>query len=386
MKASGIICEYNPFHKGHKHQIDVIKSKSENPIVAIMSGNFTQRGDIAVIDKFKRTEIALDNGVDLVIELPAVYAVSSAENFAKAGVKIAQALGVTENLCFSAEEKNTDLLFDIANAFDREDFNNKVKEFMDKGDYYPIAVQKAVEVTVSKDAADTVTKANNILSVEYLKALKNTDIKPMIIERIGVGHDCGECSGDITSASNIRKMINEKSGEIFEYMPTCNRELFENPANLDNLEKIILYKLRTMSREDIEKLPDVNEGLENRIYASVKNSTTLQELINNIKTKRYTMARIRRIIICALLGITKDMQSIDVPYIRVLGFDKKGGELLKQVKLPLITNVSDGYKNLDENAKKIFDVDLLASDLYSLGTGSILPCSKDFTTGIIKRH
>ena len=174
MKASGIICEYNPFHKGHKHQIDVIKSKSENPIVAIMSGNFTQRGDIAVIDKFKRTEIALDNGVDLVIELPAVYAVSSAENFAKAGVKIAQALGVTENLCFSAEEKNTDLLFEIANAFDREDFNSKVKEFMDNGDYYPIAVQKAVEVTVSKDAADTVTKANNILSVEYLKALKNT--------------------------------------------------------------------------------------------------------------------------------------------------------------------------------------------------------------------
>ena len=141
-----------------------------------------------------------------------------------------------------------------------------------------------------------------------------------------------------------------------------------------------------MSREDIEKLPDVNEGLENRIYASVKNSTTLQELINNIKTKRYTMARIRRIIICALLGITKDIQNIDVPYIRVLGFNKKGAELLKQAKLPLITNVSDGYKNLDENAKKIFDVDLLASDLYSLGTGNILPCSKDFTTGIIKRH
>ena len=386
MKICAVICEYNPFHKGHKHQIDVIKSKSENPIVAIMSGNFTQRGDIAVIDKFKRTEIALDNGVDLVIELPAVYAVSSAENFAKAGVKIAQALGVTENLCFSAEEKNTDLLFEIANAFDREDFNSKVKEFMDKGDYYPIAVQKAVEVTVSKDAANTVTKANNILSVEYLKALKNTDIKPMIIERIGVGHDCTECSGDITSASNIRKMINEKSDNIFEYMPTCNKELFENPANLDNLEKIILYKLRTMSREDIEKLPDVNEGLENRIYTSVKNSTTLQELINNIKTKRYTMARIRRIIICALLGITKDMQSIDVPYIRVLGFDKKGGELLKQAKLPLITNVSDGYKNLDKNAKKIFDVDLLASDLYSLGTGSILPCSIDFTNRIIKRH
>ncbi|MGN1130174.1 MAG: nucleotidyltransferase family protein [Ruminococcus sp.] len=386
MKASAIICEYNPFHNGHKYQIDVIKKNSDNPIVAIMSGNFTQRGDIALIDKFKRTEIALNNGVDLVVELPTVYAVSSAQSFAKAGVQIAQALGVTENLCFSAEESNRDLLFDIANAFDNVDFNSKIKEFMDNGDYYPIAAQKAVEITVSKEAGDAVTKANNILSVEYLKALKGTDIKPMIIERIGVEHDCEDCNGNITSASNIRKMVNENSGEILSFIPKCNKELFESPANIENLEKVILYKLRTMSIEDIKNLPDVNEGLENRIYESVKNSTSLQQLIDSIKTKRYTRARIRRIIIYAFLGITKDMLSIDVPYIRVLGFNKKGAELLKYAKLPLITNVSDGYKSLDETAKKIFDVDLLATDLYSLGTDKTLQCSMDFTNGIIKRH
>lgn len=386
MKASAIICEYNPFHNGHKYQIDVIKGNSNNPIVAVMSGNFTQRGDIALIDKFRRTEIALNNGVDLVVELPTVYAVSSAQSFAKAGVQIAQALGIVENLCFSAEESNKDLLFEIANAFDNADFNSKVKEFMDNGDYYPIAVQKALEITVSKEAGEAVTKANNILSVEYIKALKNTDIKPMIVERIGVEHDREECSGNITSASNIRKMVSENSGEFFRYIPKCNNELFERPANIEKLEKVILYRLRTMSIEDIKNLPDVNEGLENRIYESVKNSTSLQKLIDSIKTKRYTRARIRRIIICAFLGITKDMLSINVPYIRVLGFNKKGAELLKYARLPLITNVSDGYKGLDENAKKIFDVDLLASDLYSLGTDKIVACSKDFTRGIIKRH
>lgn len=386
MKASAIICEYNPFHNGHKYQIDVIKKSSDNPVVAIMSGDFTQRGDIALIDKFKRTEVALNNGVDLVVELPTVYAVSSAQSFAKAGVQIAQALGVAENLCFSAEESNRDLLFDIANAFEKEDFNSKIKEFMDNGDYYPIAVQKAVEITVSKEAGDAVTKANNILSVEYLKALKGTDIKPMIIERIGVEHDCEDCNGNITSASNIRKMVSENGGEILSFIPKCDKELFKNPANIDSLEKVILYRLRTMSIEDIKNLPDVNEGLENRIYESVKNSTSLQQLIDSIKTKRYTRARIRRIIICAFLGITKDMLSIDVPYIRVLGFNKKGAELLKYANLPLITNVSDGYKSLDETAKKIFDVDLLASDLYSLGTDKISACSKDFTNGIIKRH
>lgn len=386
MKASAIICEYNPFHNGHKYQIDIIKRNCHNPIVAIMSGNFTQRGDIALIDKFKRAEIALNNGVDLVVELPTVYAVSSAQSFAKAGVQIAQALGITENLCFSAEESNTDLLFEIAKAFDNADFNSKVKEFMNNGDHYPIAVQKALEITVSKEAGDAVTKANNILSVEYLKALKGTNIKPMIIERIGVEHDCEECNGNITSASNIRKMVSENSGEIFRYIPKCNKDLFESPANIEKLEKVILYKLRTMSKEDIKNLPDVNEGLENRIYESVKNSTSLQQLTDNIKTKRYTRARIRRIIFCAFLGITKDMLSFDAPYIRVLGFNKKGAELLKYATLPLITNVSDGYKSLDENARKIFDVDLLASDLYSLGTNKIVACSKDFTNGIIKRH
>ena len=181
MKASGIICEYNPFHKGHKHQIDVIKSKSENPIVAIMSGNFTQRGDIAVIDKFKRTEIALDNGVDLVIELPTVYAVSSAKNFAKAGVRIAQALGVTENLCFSAEEKNTDLLTDIPT-------DRKVKGYVDDAVAAARAAAAAaiLKVLLNGSVPRVGEGVRYVVEVEHLKLARSSVLsQPLNGHRLG---------------------------------------------------------------------------------------------------------------------------------------------------------------------------------------------------------
>lgn len=386
MKANAIICEYNPFHNGHKYQIDRVKQQSTNPVVAIMSGNFTQRGDVAIKDKFCRGEFALKNGIDLVVELPTVYATSNAEVFGKAGVAVADALGCVEKLCFSTESGNDKFLPLIADAFTDESFNNSVKEFMSTGTYYPKAVEYALEKMYSKEVADIIKEPNNVLGIEYLKALKNTDISPMIITRTGVGHNEEKCVENITNAGNIRKMVIGGQADFEKYMPDAMD--FSDFGCIGNLEKVILYKLRCMTAEDFSNLPDVNEGLENRIIDAVKNYNSLTEILEFIKTKRYTMARLRRIMIHALLGITKEDVSQPVPYIRVLGFNEKGQQLLSEIKargnLPLITNVADGYKKLDDKAKRIFDIDVLATDVYSLGTSKISSCKLDFIYGIIK--
>lgn len=385
MRVNAVICEYNPFHNGHRYQIEKIKEISSNPIVAIMSGNFTQRGDVAVANKFKRAQTAVKNGVDLVIELPTVYACSSAKNFAEAGVKIAEAMGCVENLCFSVEDDDLELLYKISDAFDSERFNSEINRLMKDGGYYPQAVETALNNLYSQKLGEAIKKPNNILAVEYINALKNTNIKPLIIKRVGTEHDSNEIFNNYTSASNLRQMIlnNEDVKSFIPYPPD-----FYNPADINFLERILIYKLRTMNAREIKNLPDVSEGLENRIYNAVRDYNSLEEILSNIKTKRYTLARIRRILISALLNINKEMLRREAKYIRVLAFNKKGSQILGEIKksgtLPLITNVSDGYKNLDDESKKIFDIDLLSSDIYSLATNSVKPCGEDFKRPIIK--
>ncbi len=228
MKTNAIICEYNPFHNGHRYQIAKIKEKSGSPVTAIMSGNFTQRGDIAIYDKFTRAESAVKNGADIVIELPTVYACSSAKNFADAGVEIAEALGCTESLCFSVEEDNPDLLIKAAELFNREEFNTAVKSGMDSGMYYPKAVENAFTI-LAPNISEIVSKPNNILALEYLKALKGTNINPFIIKRVGAAHDSEEVSENLASAGNIRKMI--LNGEnINRYVP--DRKPVPYPADI----------------------------------------------------------------------------------------------------------------------------------------------------------
>lgn len=383
MRINAVICEYNPFHNGHKYQLKKVKEKSNNPIAAIMSGNFTQRGDIAIADKFQRAEAAVKNGVDIVIELPAVYACSSAKNFAKAGVKTAEALGIVENLFFSVEEENADKLFKISEAFDNKDFNETIKRNMNDGMYYPKAVEEAL-ADISPELSKTIKKPNNILAVEYLNALKNTDIKPLIIKRKFTDHDSDKTEKDFAGASNIRRMILENE-DFIRYIPDKNLD-FSSPADIKKLEKIIIYKLRSMSVEEIKNLPDVSEGLENRIYNSARVYNSLEEIISEIKTKRYTHARIRRILIYALLNITKADTETDAPYIRILAFNENGAKLLSEIKknakLPVIINVADDIKKLSGKAKRIFDIDLLSSDIYSLATDKINSSGSDFTRKI----
>lgn len=381
MKVNTIICEYNPFHNGHLYHIRDIKSHSDNPIVAVMSGNFTQRGDIAIVNKFTRADAAVRNGADLVLELPAVYACASAQTFARAGVEIADALGCTENLCFGAENADARLLGGIADAVSSPGFGALLRDEMKNGEYYPRAVQKVVRALCGDAAAEAVGEPNNILAVEYIRALRKTNIGFYVTERAGAAHDESAVRGGLASASYIRGLILGGSGAE-NLIPDYNARDFEHPANIKRLEPVILYRLRSMTAADFALLPDVGEGLENRIYEAAREACSLEELFGRIKTKRYTLARLRRIMICAVLGITKPMTRTPVPYLRALSFNSTGASVMGEIKrrgtLPLITNVADGVKMLGDEAKRIFDVDLFAGDIFSLATDTPEPCGADF--------
>ena len=384
MSVFAVICEYNPFHNGHKYLIEQVK-KDGDTVIAVMSGSFTQRGDVAIADKFSRAEIAVKNGADIVIELPSVFSCANAETFAKGSVEIISALGIVDKLCFGAEDADVNLLKLTGEAFEDKEFKAELKRLMDSGEYYPRAVEKALETVYSPAMADVAQKPNNILAVEYIKALKGTGIEPVAVKRIGAAHDSKEIAGNITSASNIRDMI--KAGK--DYSPFVPDYSIDNPADIKMLERVILYKLRSMSREEIKKLPDISEGLENRIYDAARNSKTLDEFFDTVKTKRYTMARIRRIAVSALLDIQSDYSKAGAQYIRVLAFNDKGAGLMSEIKrrgsLPFITNVAYGYDRLDEKAKQIFDIDVLATDIYNMVLREIKPCGEDFTKGVLKK-
>ena len=378
LSVFGVICEYNPFHNGHKYLLEQIKSDN-NSVIAVMSGSFTQRGDVAIADKFSRAETAVKYGADLVLELPTVYACAPAETFARGAVQVLRGTGVLDSLCFGSETDDTELLKAAADIFEDERFKTELKANMESGDYYPKAVEKAAETIHSQKLAKLLSTPNNILAVEYLRARRGTDIGFKAVKRVGTNHDSNEVSGEYTSASNIRSII-KQGGSFSSFTPDYE---ITNPADFKNLERTVLYRMRTMNKDEIAALPDVKEGLENRIYDAVQTSGSLDELLDSVKTKRYTMSRLRRILVYALLGITADLPQTDAPYIRVLAFNKKGAELMSHIKkrssLPLITNVSDGYNSLDDNAKRIFDIDIRATDIFNLATEKVGECKSDFT-------
>ena len=376
--AVAVVSEFNPFHNGHKYLLNTAKSTTGEPVIAVMSGSFTQRGEVALTDKFERTRTALENGADLVVELPTVYAVSNAQRFARCGVHIAKSFGCVNYLAFGCESDNLENLMNASFAID----NSKVKEIlkaeMKSGNYYPRAVEKAVREVFGDETADMLKTPNNILAVEYIRNLKDSDIKPLPVMRKGTAHDSTEISGEFASASQIRNLLrNNESAE--KYLPKV-------PTGItypENLERATLYKLRTMSAVNIAQLPDVNEGLENRIYDAIKKYNSVEEIINAVKTKRYTHARLRRIITCSLLGITEEHQTTPVEYARILGFNKSGAELLKSCKLEVVTSVAKGMK-LGGNVRTLLEKDILATDIAYIAFKEIKGCGNDYTTGVIR--
>lgn len=384
MITGALICEYNPFHNGHKYMLDEMRKDGCDCIVAVMSGSFTQRGDVAVFSKFERAKSALANGADMVVELPTVFAVSSAQRFAKGGCEIIKALKGVNRVYFGSESGDISLLRKASDATDDPQVNEKVKAFMSEGDYYPVALQKAVKEICGNEYAEILSSPNNTLGIEYIKALKGSNIEVRTIMRTGVDHDSEDTTDTIASASKIRELISEN----IDYTPFTPDACAHNPAFFDFGERAVLFKLRELTAEDFENIPDVCEGLHNRISAASKSKNNMEEILSEIKTKRYTHSRLRRILTCALLGITKEHQSISTPYIRVLGFNCVGEQFLKSIytdsTLPIVLNVAKDMSKLSENAKAILNIDIKATDLRTVFEKSPTPCGADFTKGIIK--
>lgn len=360
MIISGIVCEYNPFHNGHRYLLDEAKKSGTTHTVCIMSGNFVQRGDIAVTDKYVRAEEAVKNGADLVIELPLPYALGTAETFARGSVGLLDRLGCIDRLYFGTENGIEEIEQFIEETL-TEDFNDKLKTNLDKGLSYPDAV------SLSSDT-DILRGSNNILAVEYMMQLRSieSDIEPCSVIRKGAGHNSQKADGEFMSASTLREKI--KNGESVDgFLPDGG--IFTEIADINRLTLPVLSALRRMNTDEIGKIADVNEGLEFRIEKAVKKASSLDELIELIKTRRYTNAKIRRIILSAYLGVTREMQNYIPNYINVLALNKKGAEIVAKIKensqIKVVTGMAD-RKHLCTKDKELFDFTVMCDDLYSL--------------------
>ena len=376
--AVAVICEFNPFHNGHKYLIDTVKRLTHEPVLAVMSGSFVQRGEAAVCSKFERAETALKNGADLVVELPAAYAVSCAQRFAQGGVSIAKSFGDVDKLAFGCEADSLDDLKAAANALENPEVNSRVTEKMSAGAYYPHAFESAVREVLGDEIADVLTSPNNILAVEYIRALRDSGIEPFSVKRTGVSHDSDIIEGDFVSASKLREML--RRGEpMSRFAPDVPKSI----TYPENLERAILFKLRTMTAEDFGRLPEVSEGLEYRFANAVSEYNSLEEILFAVKTKRYTLARLRRIICCAALGISEELQLRKSEYARVLGFTDEGEKLLKSCSYEIVTSVA---KTMRAGGKNVVFLrrDILATDLAALAYKSVKPCGSDYRTKIIR--
>ena len=332
MKIIGVICEYNPLHLGHKKQLDLIRQRfgQDCGIVCLMSGNFVQRGMPAVFDKSLRAEAALCSGADLVLELPVTYALSSAEGFAEGGVAI---LGdFCHGLCFGAETENGEQLLETAKVLLSDEFRIPLRQELESGKSFPAARQAALE-KLGLDG-QVLTSPNNILAVEYCKAIlaRKSSMKPLPILREGSYHDESP-DPENPSATAVRKLIGE-NGEWHCYVPAEAAKLFEKAPvhTLRAGENAVLGKLRTMGETEFEALPYGSEGLWRKFMAACRREATVEEIQLAVKSKRYTRTRLDRMLMCAFLGISREMLEQPAPYTRVLAMNERGRGILKQAK------------------------------------------------------
>ena len=403
----GIIAEYNPFHNGHLYQIEEAKKKTgAEYVVAIMTGNFAQRGNTSLVNKWIKTQMALENGVDIVLELPTVYSISSAENFAEGAIKILDSLKIVDTLCFGTETGDFAALNNIANILYNEpkEYTAILNHELDKGVSYPKARESALMMYLNdiKRYANILSGPNNILAIEYLKALKRlkSDMSPIAIERKKVYYNDERIVDEFASSTAIRKLVRTRQyDELRKVMPTNAYMLLKEEIRKGNYvldigkyEKEILYTLRKMTVKEIAELPDVTEGLENAIKNAANSCNNLIDLINIIKSKRYTQTRIQRILLYALLGITKkDIQNAKktTSYVRVLGFNARGKEMLSDIcninpKIQMVTSVK---KYMDENTNKVLkemiEKDIFATNVYTLGYEYESWANLDYTSKLV---
>ena len=360
MTVTGIICEYNPFHKGHKKQIDRIRQLrgNESGIVCLMSGHYVQRGAPAIIDKCRRAEAAVRSGADLVLELPVNIALSSAEGFAAGGVSILS--GFCQELCFGAESPDSESLVQTAEALLSHAFRESLRQQLDKGLSFPAARQAALETMGLP--ADLLSTPNNILAVEYCKAIlsQNTSMKPLPIMRQGSYHDL-RADPENPSATSLRQLM--KTGDWGAYVPQEALSAMDGAAlhSLKAGERAILGKLRTMDDSDFEALPYGSEGLWRKLMHECRRQSTLENILTAVKSKRYTRTRLDRMVMCAFLGITEECLNRKAPYVRVLALNDRGREILKTARL------TGAFPNIGEHQDSPWQaLENRCGDLYGL--------------------
>ena len=406
-KVLGIISEYNPFHNGHLYHL--IKSKkitNAEYTIAVVGGNFTQRGNASLLDKWSKTEMALLNGIDLVIELPLLYSISSAENFAEGAIKILDSLQIVDTISFGTETSDITILDRFADILYNEpkEYKALLSHELSKGMSYPKARENALMLYLNdiRRFAPILSSPNNILGIEYLKALKKykSTITPLSIQRIKSGYNDINFSGNIASATAIRNLIlNHEYKDLNKILPISSYSILKENIkkghivrDISNFDKIVLYKLRSMSIEEISNLPDVSEGLEYSIKKAADSCNTIYELINIVNSKRYTKTRLQRILLYALLNVTKKDIQISkkvIPYIRILGFNEKGKYIVSQIsrnknKLNLITSVKKfNDQNTNKNLQLMLQKDINATNTYTLGFENDSWSNLDYTQKII---
>lgn len=358
MKIIGLIAEYNPFHLGHQYQIKKIKEMFPNSIIiAIISTHFTQRGDISIINKWDKTKICLEEGIDLVIELPTLYATQSADIFAYGALSILNKFKI-DTLVFGSESNDISSLVKLANIqLKNNDYNLLVKQYLDTGINYPTAMSKAL-----KDITNiTIDKPNDLLALSYIKQIIQNDyqITPISIKRTNDYHD-KKIKNNIINATLIRELL-LKNEDISPYIPkTTNKYLYKN-LSLNNAYPFLLYNI-ICNQNNLSNYLDIDEGIEGRIVKNINKSNTWNELVINIKTKRYTYNKINRMLLHILLNIKKENNIKDI-YLRVLGFNQHGRNYLNQIKKDLDMELITSYK---PNKSRVLDLEYECTKIYSL--------------------
>lgn len=390
MDCIGIIGEFDPFHRGHAHLIaQARKDLPGSPVVCAMSGAFTQRGEAAIASKYARAEMALRCGADLILELPVQWAVASAERFARGGVAVLAAAGAT-HLVFGSEAGALGPLKQAAEALDSPDFPAALQPYLKEGLPFATARQNALEQLIGA-AAEVLTQPNNLLGIEYLRAIRllAPDMEAVTVPRAGAAHNSAEGIGGLSSASALRALlINGALEQVCARVPEpaaeiLRRERAENrcPAALAYNGRGIFTRLRSMTAADFAALPDCGEGLEHRILRAVGESVTLTECCDRVKTKRYAHARVRRLILRAYLGLTAADCPEQPPYLRVLGLTENGRAILRRAKaldrLPIVTKPA-AVKSWDAVCQRQFAIDARTERLWNLCLPQLLPAPNEW--------
>jgi len=393
MLVCGITAEYDPFHNGHLYQTAILREQGFTHIVAVMGGNFSQRGTSSALSKKAKVKAALDSGVDLVIELPVCCCLSGAEGFAKGGVFLLHSICTTDAIAFGSECGDIEILKQAAAACVSPEVNEYIRKHLSSASGYAQIREEAVRALCGDRVADALKHPNDILATEYIKSATTFGYtgKLIPVKRTGARHNSDLSQGNIASASHIRSMTDLDM--ISKYVPNATLSVMKQefeagryPADNGRLSHAIVSRLRTLPTKIFSELPDISEGLENRIYNAVRRFGTVDEIVKSATSKRHPSSRIRRILTCAAIGITAQDSKTLPQYIRPLGATDKGIELLGQISqraaLPLFTKSSQ-ITDLDYRAQRQFDLECSASDLYTLATPTPYPCGEEITSKFV---